>query len=295
VINFETYNNDAIICVVDCKSLHDDPSFERRRRQGVHSIYVEGVGRRSVFCDMDGGGWTKIQSRTIGNVNFTRGIDDYINGFGDVDGDDYWMGLEMIHRLTNIPGTTCTVKITSTDSSTGKYINQVEYNVSVGNHASGYKLQVGIADNRPSVSYPYKVRPIKGLRSGDGMRFSTVDHDLGSNCSAGIGGGGGWWYGRGPEGCSYILINAVWDRQGYGGTSVDGGSSYIKTTFMYMMTTIEAMVTAEGMTTQGNISKRAHIYVVIILIGNGTIHGTHGTNYVLYMINLFYYIKCVVQ
>jgi hypothetical protein len=183
---------------------------------------------------MEDGGWTRVQSQWTGDVNFTRGMDDYIHGFGDPP-DDYWIGLEMLHRLTNIPGTTSSVVIRFRDFSAGKVQNHAEYNVSVGDRDSGYMLHVGVTDKRPSDVMPwYGVRPIKGLRSGDGMQFSTVDHDLGRNCSAGIGGGGGWWYGRGQEGCSYILINAIFGRQGYGGMSVDGGGSYVSYTNMYV-------------------------------------------------------------
>jgi hypothetical protein len=226
--------------VVDCKSLYDDPSYEGRRRSGFHSIYVEGLGHRSVYCDMGEGGWTRVQERAYGDVNFTRGMDDYINGFGNVTGShvtnvgyDCWIGLEMLHRLTNINGSTSSIKLLSSYDITGTF--EVEYNVSVGDRDSGYMLHVGVSDKRPSdLKSWYSVRPIMGLRSGDGMRFSTVDHDLGSNCSAGIGGGGGWWYGRGPEGCSYLLINAIFGRQGYGGMSVDGGGSYVSYTNMYV-------------------------------------------------------------
>jgi ficolin len=221
----------VIIYIVDCQSLLD----EGRARYGVNSIYVEGLGHRSVYCvKLQDVGWTVIQRRYYGNVNFTRGMDDYVNGFGDLEG-DHWIGLEMLHKLTNIPGTTSSVIIGSKEGNGKKAAYQGEYNVSVGDRASGYMLHVGIADTRPSsVASKYTVTPIKGLRSGDGMRFSTVDHDLGSNCSAGMGGGGGWWYGRGPEGCSYLLINAILGRKGNGGTSVDGGSSYSASTWMYV-------------------------------------------------------------
>jgi ficolin len=195
---------------------------------------VDGLGYRSVVCDLTHErAWTAIQRRIKGNVNFTRGMGDYINGFGELDG-DHWIGIEMLHRLTNVNGTTSSVMVGSKDSNdTWKY--QAEYNVSVGDRASGYQLHVGVADTRPSfVLSRNEVRPIMGLSSGDGMQFSTVDHDLGSNCSAGVGGGGGWWYGRGQEGCSYILINAIYDRQGYGGMSIDGGTSYIKYSYMYV-------------------------------------------------------------
>ena len=73
---------------------------------GFYGIRDPSVGNRSfsfgkihVRCDMetDGGGWIVIQRRTSnGTVNFTRKWDDYVNGFGDLDG-EFWIGLNNIY------------------------------------------------------------------------------------------------------------------------------------------------------------------------------------------------------
>ena len=55
-------------------------------------------------CDMvtDGGGWMVIQRRIVnGDVNFTRDWNDYVNGFGDLNG-EFWYGLDNIHYLTTM-------------------------------------------------------------------------------------------------------------------------------------------------------------------------------------------------
>ncbi|EAT40323.1 AAEL007942-PA [Aedes aegypti] len=54
-----------------------------------------------VVCDQDysGGGWTIIQNRFNGAVNFYRGWKAYEDGFGDLFG-EYWLGLKKIHELT---------------------------------------------------------------------------------------------------------------------------------------------------------------------------------------------------
>ena len=65
---------------------------------------VFSAARLTVYCDMetDGGGWIVIQRRnaSMGWVKFNREWYDYVNGFGDMDG-EFWIGLKNIYELTN--------------------------------------------------------------------------------------------------------------------------------------------------------------------------------------------------
>ncbi|XP_071948679.1 scavenger receptor cysteine-rich domain-containing protein DMBT1-like [Antedon mediterranea] len=70
---------------------------------GVYTIKPDSLQFTiDVYCDMDtdGGGWTVIQKRDDGIVDFYQNWNDYKTGFGDIN-DEFWLGNEVIHRLTN--------------------------------------------------------------------------------------------------------------------------------------------------------------------------------------------------
>ncbi|PFX16338.1 Angiopoietin-related protein 7 [Stylophora pistillata] len=56
---------------------------------GVYSIDPDGLGAFDVYCDQStaGGGWTVIQRRLHGSVDFNRSWCDYKHGFGSMRGD----------------------------------------------------------------------------------------------------------------------------------------------------------------------------------------------------------------
>ena len=59
------------------------------------------IPKHFAHCDMetDGGKWMVIQRRINGSVDFYRKWTDYVNGFGDLEG-EFWYGLEKIHCFT---------------------------------------------------------------------------------------------------------------------------------------------------------------------------------------------------
>ncbi|KAH8377917.1 hypothetical protein KR093_007874, partial [Drosophila rubida] len=67
----------------------------------IHEIKVPGIDAFSVPCDSSfaGPGWTVIQRRMDGSVDFNRNWTEYREGFGDLRG-EFFIGLEKLHRIT---------------------------------------------------------------------------------------------------------------------------------------------------------------------------------------------------
>jgi len=109
-----------------------------------------------VYCDQitAGGGWTVIQKRQDGSVDFYRGWDDYKRGFGNLNG-EFWLGLSKIHRLTK-QRNRLQVDLEETNGKSA----YAEYSFfGVGNEGSKYKLSLGTYSGK-YYSVPMNV-PIK--------------------------------------------------------------------------------------------------------------------------------------
>ncbi|CAG2164813.1 unnamed protein product [Oppiella nova] len=92
--------NGSYVFAKDCKEIQDKQSL--KNLSGVYRIKPTGAEEPIfVFCDMDtdGGGWTLIQSRHDGAVDFFRDWYEYKYGFGNI-ATEFWLGLDHIHRIT---------------------------------------------------------------------------------------------------------------------------------------------------------------------------------------------------
>nr|XP_034337528.1 fibrinogen-like protein A isoform X2 [Crassostrea gigas] len=160
-----TYKNDSnTITGSDCADILKKYP-KTRGKDGVYNITVLLNKTKSVYWDMttDNGGWTVIQRRINGSVNFYRNWKEYKNGFGYAD-HEYWIGNDMLHRLTSLKPQELRVDMQrfNAEKAFAKYSN-----FSVGDEESKYKLNVKGYNGTAGDSLNY---------SND-IKFSTLDQD----------------------------------------------------------------------------------------------------------------------
>ncbi|XP_065934032.1 angiopoietin-4 isoform X3 [Magallana gigas] len=111
-----------------------------RGKNGVFYVIASSNRSKAVFCDMttDNGGWTVIQRRVNGSVDFYRNWTEYKNGFGFAD-HEYWMGNDMLHKLTSLKTQELRVDM---ERFNGEKAYAVYSRFSVGDETSKYKLEV---------------------------------------------------------------------------------------------------------------------------------------------------------
>uniref|UniRef100_A0A8C7D7J7 Angiopoietin 2b n=1 Tax=Oncorhynchus kisutch TaxID=8019 RepID=A0A8C7D7J7_ONCKI len=163
---------------------------------GVHSIRPPNSTRTvKVFCDMKtrGGGWTVLQHRRDGAVDFHRGWRDYKMGFGDPSG-EYWAGNDLIHLLT----------------SSQEYSLQVQLKDDEGNEAYSHYDHFYIEAEDKNYRYQHGFSGTAGRTSSltqHGTQFSTKDRDNDRcSCKCAQMSSGGWWF----EACGPSNLNGIY-------------------------------------------------------------------------------------
>ncbi|XP_028313998.1 angiopoietin-related protein 2b [Gouania willdenowi] len=168
---------------------------------GMYLVKPENANRlMQVWCDQrhDPGGWTVIQRRVDGSVNFFRNWETYKQGFGNIDG-EYWLGLENIYWLTNQGN--YKLLVTMEDWS-GRKVFAEYASFRLEPEADFYKLRVG----------RYHGNAGDSLTWHNGKQFTTLDRDHDTytgNCAHYQ--KGGWWY----NSCAHSNLNGVWYRGGH--------------------------------------------------------------------------------
>ncbi|KRF78047.1 uncharacterized protein Dvir_GJ25633 [Drosophila virilis] len=135
-------------------------------------------------CDSDlaGPGWTVIQRRKDGSVNFNRSWNDYRLGFGDPQG-EFFLGLEKLHLLTNAQPHELFIYLKTFKN---EIINARYDHILIGDESESFQMKslgkyTGTAGN--------------SLSDHNGMKFSTIDRDNDIsefNCASEW--SSGWWF-----------------------------------------------------------------------------------------------------
>ena len=130
------------------------------------------------------GGWTVFQRRMDGSQDFYLNWDDYVRGFGNLNG-EFWLGLSKIHRLTANTSHTTMLRV-----DLGDFDGNIAYarygTFRVGDSVSKYTLTV----------YGYTGTAGDSLTYQNNRPFTTKDQDndsnSGNNCAHSV--RGAWWY-----------------------------------------------------------------------------------------------------
>ncbi|XP_055508284.1 angiopoietin-1 [Leucoraja erinacea] len=168
---------------------------------GVYTIRIRNVtDPRQVYCDMEtgGGGWTVIQRRFNGSLDFQRNWTEYKLGFGESPA-EHWLGNEAIHRLTSQRAYSLRIELRDWDA----------------NHVYGFYERFRLSGERKKYRlFVRGYRGTAGLQSSlaaHGASFSTKDADNDNcYCKCALLLTGGWWF----DACGLSNLNGMYYAAG---------------------------------------------------------------------------------
>eukprot|EP00058_Branchiostoma_floridae_P004267 XP_002589755.1 hypothetical protein BRAFLDRAFT_97805 [Branchiostoma floridae] len=185
----------------------DDVYKAGHTTSGVYTIQPDAAGASfRVYCEMEAGvgGWTVLQKRFDGSVDFANDWETYKNGFGDLSG-EFWLGNDKIYQISNARVYVLRIDLENWSSETV----YAEYDrFYIEDEAAKYRLHVGAYNGTAGDGW-------RGLSYHGGCRFSTHDQDnddWSRNCATDHGGRGGWWYGA----CDQVNLNQPYKHGGGG-------------------------------------------------------------------------------
>lgn len=180
-----------------------------KRLNGVYQIMPDPKNKTfEVFCDMEsmGGGWTVVQRRKDGSINFNRTWDEYKNGFGNLSG-EFWLGNDRLHLLSKSSNMMLRIELEDFKG-VKEFANYDQFYVA--NEYLKYKLSVsgysGTAGDALLFSKQY---------NHDQKFFTTPDKDNdrypSGNCGAYY--SSGWWF----DACMSANLNGKYYEKEYKG------------------------------------------------------------------------------
>ncbi|XP_076080259.1 fibrinogen-like protein A [Mytilus galloprovincialis] len=144
-----------------CLTRNDCNELPSGTPEGVYTINPPGRGVVHVYCEAVG--WTVIQRRLDGTIDFYRDWAEYKNGFGDVAG-EYWLGNDNIHTIVSRRPYTLRIDLENFSGET-RYAEYTTFQV--GDETSNYLLNIG--------GYSGTAGDLMDHCNGYG--FSTTDRD----------------------------------------------------------------------------------------------------------------------
>ncbi|XP_061696352.1 angiopoietin-related protein 4 [Syngnathoides biaculeatus] len=153
---------------------------------GVYTIQPDNIEPFKVFCEMTAdGGWTVVQNRQDGSVDFDQLWSAYEKGFGNLNG-EFWLGLEKIHSIAKNGGYVLQIKL----SDWGNDLASIRLPFQLGGEETHYSLRI------QEVTTFSPLESALGSDAASGLPFSTRDqdndHKKDANCAKHL--SGGWWF-----------------------------------------------------------------------------------------------------
>ncbi|XP_071835463.1 fibrinogen-like protein A [Apostichopus japonicus] len=181
-----------------------------------------------VFCNnsIDGGGWTVIQRRVDGSVDFFRKWYDYKHGFGFLNG-EFWLGNDKISLLTNQKK--YEIRIDMNNQHGVPYFAKYD-RFRISDESSKYRL-VELGQHLPESTCA------DSFAIHRNMSFTTYDNDNDNDLSGpcALSQGSAWWYNRCDE-CDlnsrYFFRSGDWWDACIEWTDLPGGNCNLKFTEM---------------------------------------------------------------
>lgn len=157
-------------------------------QSGVYTIHPYFGRHFQVFCDMDsdGGGWTVLQMRNSGYLNFERSWEDYASGLGSPFAEQ-WLGLETLHILTYYQKQASELRIDLWDQE-GNHTHAQYKGFWIDSETDSYRIHLSGYNSGSTES--------DIMRDCNEMKFSTPDRDndnsYSTNCAYHQ--QSGWWF-----------------------------------------------------------------------------------------------------
>ena len=204
------YYNRLLFYLPDCTEIFNNGN----RQSGIYTI-MPAASQVSfqVYCNLTGGGWTYLQYRFDGRLSFDKTMQQYIDGFGDLNA-EFWLGLDKMHALTLKPR-----KVELEVLTERNHWRSVRYtSFSVGG-PTNYTLDVTGYEHVGSYGLSNYT-----LSANNGRPFTR-------GCAGYNGYDFGWWF----DYCSFTFINGIYGLHSsqHGFNTLAGGvHTYLKSSIM---------------------------------------------------------------